>query len=131
MGGWRCRVRKLPKQRISILSPVWRLFTMLSKIVSTMISESLRVISTTLETSSISSALVIILPCQPLLLLILRMPLNYVAHGRCGYGGLTLIVLQPHALFLVGHRFHAEANSFLRLIHLYDLESEFFADGQQ
>src|SRR2546427_779241 len=59
MRGLRFRVRKLPKPRISILSPVRRARTILSKIVSTICSESLRVISTARETSSISSALVI------------------------------------------------------------------------
>src|SRR5579863_6016025 len=53
------RVRKLPNPRISILSPVRKDFTMLSKMASTMTSDSFRVISTTLETSSIRSALVI------------------------------------------------------------------------
>src|SRR5271157_4547899 len=60
MRGLRCRVRKLPKPRISILSPALSDFTMLSNMVSTMISESLRLISTTRETSSINSALVIV-----------------------------------------------------------------------
>src|ERR1035438_7623851 len=53
------RVRKLPNPRISILSPVRRDLTMLSKMASTMTSDSFRVISTTLETSSIRSAFVI------------------------------------------------------------------------
>ena len=44
--------------RISILSPVRSARTMLSKIASTITSESLRVISTTRETSSIRSAFV-------------------------------------------------------------------------
>src|SRR3954452_10882038 len=57
--GWRWRVRKLPKPRISILSPLRKERTMLSKIASTMTSDSFRVISTTRETSSIRSALVI------------------------------------------------------------------------
>src|SRR5262249_4046307 len=57
--GWRWRVRKLPNPRISILSPERRERTILSKIASTMTSDSFRVISTTRETSSIRSALVI------------------------------------------------------------------------
>src|SRR5215813_12574444 len=57
--GWRCRVRKLPNPRISILSPERRERTMLSKMASTMTSDSFLVISTTRETSSIRSALVI------------------------------------------------------------------------
>jgi hypothetical protein len=43
MRGWRWRVRKLPKPRISILSPPRSAFTMLSKIDSTITSDSLRV----------------------------------------------------------------------------------------
>src|ERR1039457_5179341 len=57
--GWRWRVRKLPNPRISILSPARNERTMLSKMASTMTSDSFRVISTTRETSSIRSALVI------------------------------------------------------------------------
>src|ERR1035437_10594730 len=55
------RVRKLPNPRISILSPERRERTILSKIASTMTSDSFRVISTTRETSSIRSAFVIAL----------------------------------------------------------------------
>src|SRR5437773_2274083 len=57
--GLRWRVRKLPKPRISILSPARRERTTLSKIVSTITSLSLRVSSAKRETSSIRSALVI------------------------------------------------------------------------
>src|SRR5215471_6434267 len=57
--GLRCRVRKLPKPRISILSPARNERTTLSKIVSTMTSLSLRVSSARRETSSIRSAFVI------------------------------------------------------------------------
>ena len=57
--GLRCRVRKLPKPRISILSPARRDRTTLSKIVSTITSLSFRVSSAKRETSSIRSALVI------------------------------------------------------------------------
>src|SRR5713101_8562061 len=57
--GLRCRVRKLPKPRISILSPTRSERTMLSKMVSTMTSLSLRVNSASRETSSIRSAFVI------------------------------------------------------------------------
>src|SRR5947208_1181254 len=56
--GLRWRVRKLPKPRISILSPALNERTMLSKIVSTTTSLSLRVNSTSPETSSIRSAFV-------------------------------------------------------------------------
>src|SRR5579863_2475679 len=57
--GRRWRVRKLPKPRISILSPARSERTTLSKIVSTITSLSLRVSSANRETSSIRSALVI------------------------------------------------------------------------
>src|SRR5271169_2652804 len=58
--GLRWRVRKLPKPRISILSPARSERTTLSKIVSTMTSLSFRVSSAKRETSSIKSALVIL-----------------------------------------------------------------------
>src|SRR5580692_7828846 len=64
----RWRVRKLPKPRISILSPFCSASMMLSKIVSTMVSDSLRGSSVTRSTSSIKSAFVnvgcfVIVPC--------------------------------------------------------------------
>src|SRR6267154_2786761 len=66
--GLRCRVRKLPKPRISILSPARKDRTTLSKIVSTITSLSLRVSSAKRETSSIRSAFVIVpLRSQPAL----------------------------------------------------------------
>src|SRR5579862_8083004 len=57
--GLRWRVRKLPKPRISILSPARSERTTLSNIVSTITSLSFRVSSAKRETSSIKSALVI------------------------------------------------------------------------
>src|SRR5579883_793275 len=54
----RWRVRKLPKPRISILSPARSDLMMLSKMVSTITSLSRRVIETVRDTSSIRSALV-------------------------------------------------------------------------
>src|SRR5258708_3541312 len=64
--GLRWRVRKLPKPRISILSPARNDRTTLSKIVSTITSLSLRVSSAKRETSSIKSAFVIVpLRSQP------------------------------------------------------------------
>src|SRR5438552_10005837 len=57
--GLRWRVRKLPKPRISTLSPTRSERTILSKMVSTITSLSLRVNSASRETSSIRSALVI------------------------------------------------------------------------
>src|SRR5690348_9493819 len=55
----RWRVRKLPKPRISILSPARNECTMLSKMVSTITSLSRRVTSVIRATSSIRSAFVI------------------------------------------------------------------------
>src|SRR5207245_7649668 len=72
--GLRWRVRKLPKPRISILSPTRRERTMLSKIVSTITSLSLRVNSASRETSSIRSALVIRLRQKLLLVSVGRWP---------------------------------------------------------
>ena len=54
----RCRVRKLPKPRISILSPFCNASMMLSKIVSTIVSDSFRGSSEMRSTSSIRSAFV-------------------------------------------------------------------------
>ena len=54
----RCRVRKLPNPRISILSPFCSASMMLSKIVSTMVSDSFRGSSEMRSTSSIRSAFV-------------------------------------------------------------------------
>src|ERR1051325_11438906 len=65
MRGLRCRVRKLPNPRISIFSPRRKERTTLSKIVSTIISLSLRVSSVKRDTSSIRSALVIAAPIPP------------------------------------------------------------------
>src|SRR5271154_378406 len=109
--GWRWRVRKLPKPRISILSPVRRDRTTLSKIASTITSESLRVISTTRETSSISSALVMLpdIPFSP--------SVNGFFHGNGCSSGLALIVLQPSTLFVFSHRPQAQADLLLRFIH--------------
>src|SRR6266516_1029768 len=58
--GLRWRVRKLPKPRISILSPARSERTTLSKIVSTITSLSFRVSSAKRETSSIRSAFVMV-----------------------------------------------------------------------
>src|SRR5437868_8497957 len=56
----RCRVRKLPNPRISILSPVCNAWMMESKIVSTIASDSLRGSSVARMTSSTRSALVMV-----------------------------------------------------------------------
>src|SRR2546427_4672654 len=91
--GCRWRVRKLPKPRISILSPVRKDRTTLSKIASTITSESFLVISTTRETSSINSALVMWLPAFPFSFYVYNF---FDGHG-CGCS-LALIVLQAGRL---------------------------------
>src|SRR4030081_3463579 len=114
--GWRWRVRKLPYPRISILSPARSERTTLSKIASTMTSESLRVISTTRETSSINSALVI-LPVYP-----------FSASVHCflychGNGcGLALVILPASALFILCHGAQAQPDLLLRFIHFNNLK---------
>src|SRR4030081_982781 len=109
--GWRWRVRKLPYPRISILSPARSERTILSKIASTITSESLRVISTTRETSSIKSALVI-LPVFPFSA---RMHCFLYCHGNgCG---LSLVIFQAGALFVLRHGAQAQPNFLFRFIH--------------
>src|SRR5271168_600560 len=103
--GCLCRVRKLPNPRISILSPDRSERTMLSKMASTITSESLRVISTTLETSSINSALVMyaLSPLESgLPALTLYSNIHYFFYRHRGSGGVALIVLQARPLLIVG-----------------------------
>src|SRR6266446_5419608 len=123
--GWRWRVRKLPNPRISILSPPRKERTTLSKIASTITSESLRVISTTRETSSISSALVM-LPALPFSSKIHGL---FNGHGRCRR--LALIVFQAGALFVLGDRPQAQSDLLFTLIHFNDFEVVFVADRQR
>src|ERR1700730_18670035 len=116
--GWRCRVRKLPNPRISILSPERNDRTMLSNIASTITSESLRVISTTRETSSINSAFVIFLLLESgsgSLAVPLPSAVHYFLDRHSGCWRVTLIILQPHSFLVVGERAQAEADLFLRL----------------
>src|ERR1700680_4693666 len=125
MRGCLWRVRKLPNPRISILSPPRRERTTLSKIASTITSESLRVISTTRETSSINSALV----------MLAAVPFPSRTHsflnGHSRRGGLALIILEARSLLLVGHRPQAQTNPLFTLIHFNNLEVVFVADGQR
>src|SRR5271154_6543465 len=123
--GCRCRVRKLPNPRISILSPPRNARTTLSKIASTITSESLRVISTTRETSSINSALVI-LPAFPFSPCIHR----FFDRHR-GRRGLALVVLQPCALLVLRHGPQAQADLLLGFIQLDDLEIVLLSDRQE
>src|SRR3954454_19554833 len=102
--GCRCRVRKLPYPRISILSPARSERTILSKIASTITSESLRVISTTRETSSIKSALVMV---SLLLQFILRelafavsTDIDDLFDGHRGGYRLALIIFQACSFFV-------------------------------
>src|SRR5579871_5198396 len=124
--GCRCLVRKLPKPRISILSPERRERTMLSKMASTITSESLRVISTTRETSSINSAFVIVccisLESPSLTAFCFYSNVHYFLDGHGSRGGVTLVVLQPGSLLIVGERANAEADLFLGLVEPHDLE---------
>src|SRR5438309_723200 len=136
--GCRWRVRKLPNPRISILSPERRERTMLSKIASTMTSESLRVISTTRETSSINSAFVIILLNSPvpfgekrpvrLPALALTSGIHYFFYGQCSRGCLPLVVVQPAALFVLGQSSHAQPDFLFGFVHLDYFEVHFFPD---
>src|SRR5579863_3860534 len=123
--GCRCRVRKLPNPRISILSPPLRDFTTLSKIASTMTSESFRVISTTRETSSISSALVM-LPVFPFSANVHRF-LYCHGSGCC----LPLIIFQASSFFVLSHGAEAQADFFLPFIHFNDLKVVFVAARQR
>src|SRR5271165_1739647 len=137
--GWRWRVRKLPKPRISILSPPRKERTMLSKIASTITSESLRVISTTRETSSINSAFVMsyffsiksaVAAFPGLAAFTLHSDIHYFFDGHGSGGGVALIIFQPVSLLVIGQRTDAEPDLFLRFIQLDDLEIHFLAQGQ-
>src|SRR3954452_20424666 len=129
--GWRCRVRKLPNPRISIFSPLCRLLTMLSKIVSTIISESFRVISTTFETSSISSAFVIA-GFSLLLVCAVFPPITFQSgsHGGRRRSGLPIVLLQTAAFIIFCDGALTEANAFLSFIQFDDLEGELLAHWQ-
>src|SRR5580704_10453571 len=138
--GCRCRVRKLPKPRISILSACRSERTMLSKIASTITSDSLRVISTTRETSSIRSAFVIFPSFQ-------RLPQNALSSNTItrrrlflrgpGFtrqqtlqpgprrGSPTPVILQPIMLLRIGHGLQAEPDFPLFLIHPNHFEIRF------
>src|SRR5579872_2344591 len=146
--GWRWRVRKLPKPRISILSPPRRERTILSKIASTITSASFRVISTTRATSSIRSAFVI-----PAVLLITRSvkvsldctffcnPLrvfaapvlethHFLDRARC-HRGLTLVVLKPRPLLILRYRLQAQSDLLVRLAHLHYFEIILFSHRER
>src|SRR5437870_4355617 len=97
--GCLCLVRKLPNPRISILSPVLRERTMLSKMASTITSESFRVISTTRDTSSINSALVMrcrfLLGAAVLLTVVsLASGAHYFFNCHCGVSRVPLVVFE-------------------------------------
>src|SRR5579883_511413 len=145
MRGWRWRVRKLPKPRISILSPPRSDRTMLSKIASTMTSDSFRVISTTRETSSIRSAFVIALSYNGLetavsreikefasLLEVAVLETHDLFDGGGGCCRLALVVFEAGFLLIIGHGAQAEADFLFRLTHFDNFEVEFFAhtDGR-
>src|ERR1041385_953454 len=123
--GCRWRVRKLPTPRFSILSPPRKARTTLSKIASTITSESLRVISTTRETSSINSALV----------MLSAFPFSSSIHdfldGQGRRRSLALILVQARAFFVLGHGAETQPDFLLRFPHLDDLEIVLIADRQR
>src|SRR5271155_6025009 len=130
--GCRCRVRKLPNPRISILSPERSDFTMLSKMASTITSESLRVISTTRETSSINSAFVIcalspfVRSVLPAFSLYSGIDYFFDSHGGCR--GVTLIIFQPGFFLVIGQRANAEADFLLALVQFNNFEIHLLPD---
>src|SRR5580658_6634750 len=132
--GCRCLVRKLPNPRISILSPPRRDFTMLSKMASTITSESLRVISTTRETSSINSAFVMCafspFSVRFLPAFTLHSDVHYFfdCHGRSG--SMALIIFKPRSFVVVGQSANTQPYFFLGFIKTHHLEIHFLADGQ-
>src|ERR1700693_3766912 len=122
--GCRWRVRKLPNPRISILSPPRKALTTLSNMASTITSESLRVISTTRETSSINSALVMLtaFPFSP--------HVHCFLYCHCRSSRLALVILQPGTFFVFRHGSQAQTDFLIGLAHFDDLEIVFFPDRQ-
>src|SRR5205085_9635350 len=110
--GCRCLVRKLPKPRISILSPVLRERTMLSKMASTITSESFLVISTTRDTSSINSALVM------LTVVPFSTDMHCLFYCHSSGCGLSLVVFQAGPFLLLGNGAEAQADFLFGLIPL-------------
>src|SRR5579863_761496 len=97
---------------------------------STITSESLRVISTTRETSSINSALVIVfvpvcLPAFPF-----SSQVHNFLYSHCGSSGLPLVILQPRLFLVLGHRPQTQPDLLVAFIHFNDLEIVFVADRQ-
>ena len=95
---------------------------MLSKIASTITSESLRVISTTRETSSINSAFVIF-ALSPFVRSVLTAfslysDIHYFFDSHGGCGGVALIILQPGFFLIIGQRANAEADFLFALVQL-------------
>src|SRR5579862_3071061 len=133
--GCRCRVRKLPNPRISILSPPRSDFTMLSKMASTITSESLRVISTTRETSSINSAFVMCAfsPFESGFLpaFTLNSDVHYFFDSHCGRGGVALIILQPSSFLIIGESANAEPDFLLGFIQSHHLKIHLLADRKR
>src|SRR5579871_4066215 len=126
------RVRKLPNPRISILSPERSERTMLSKIASTITSESLRVISTTRETSSINSAFVMYLPLRSgLPAFSFHSDIHHLFDSEGGCRGVALVILQPGSLLVVAERANAQSDLFLAFVQLDNLKVHFLADRQR
>ncbi len=103
---------------LDLVSPAQRR-TMLSKMASTITSESLRVISTTRETSSINSAFVIC-ALSPYVRSVLTAfslysDIHYFFDGHGGCGGVALVILQPGSFLVVGQARERSGRSSFRL----------------
>src|SRR5882672_7424015 len=126
--GSRFRSRKLPNPRSSIFSPRCSASMMLLNTVSTMTSECFLVRSDTRETSSTSSALVM-LPLfisspQPLVLL------EVIAERRAAVAGAFLILFPVRAELVGLERANREPDLPLRRRELDDLHLVVLTDGE-
>src|SRR5687768_7521518 len=131
--GSRLRRRKLPNPRSSIFSPRCSASMMLLKTVSTMTSECFLVRSETRETSSTSSAFVMLPAPLPMLTLLAPRPIPYnlpatasavakVIPERCGPGAFALAILLVVGAELVAlERANAQADLPLLRAQLDDL----------
>src|SRR5260370_250411 len=90
--GSRFRRRKLPNPRSSIFSPRWSASMMLLKTVSTMTSECFFVRPESRETSSTSSALVML---PPVMVCLQFLPVPKVIAERCGAVACALLIRLP------------------------------------
>src|SRR6476620_4281662 len=130
--GSRFRSRKLPNPRSSIFSPRWSASMMLLNTVSTMTSECFLVRSETRDTSSTSSALVMLPPGVFKLLLLEGdvLPVPEVVPERCRAGSLARVRLPVRAVIFVLQSTNAQADLPLLRTQLDDLHLVVLADGQ-